>query len=220
MKAESLRASPDSEEIQIFFRRLAQEPALLKDAIRRFNEREDRKIDPMKWVFDFLRTVFSILFGRAAPSVNADATSAAKDFVAKNSAALNWVKGALADKESSRIADQVWEGKVIDFGRAPHLFDRANEESYYVILKKSDGNTETIWGKELKDAISDTEINVGDYIKLLCQCENQSVPMKTDTSKGASRFLGTLHMQVTSWHAQKIVEEDQMDDESSFTMNP
>lgn len=56
-------------------------------------------------------------------------------------------------------------GKLLESGRAPYQFDKANTESFYVQLRTKAGN-KTYWGVELEKALEDSGLKQGDIVKL------------------------------------------------------
>nr|WP_159466325.1 LPD7 domain-containing protein [Scandinavium goeteborgense] len=56
-------------------------------------------------------------------------------------------------------------GKLLESGRAPYQFDKANTESFYVQLRTKTGN-KTYWGVELEQALKDSGQTHGDMVKL------------------------------------------------------
>lgn len=56
-------------------------------------------------------------------------------------------------------------GKLLESGRAPYQFDKANTESFYVQLRTKTGN-KTYWGVELEQALKDSGLTHGDMVKL------------------------------------------------------
>lgn len=56
-------------------------------------------------------------------------------------------------------------GKLLESGRAPYQFDKANTESFYVQLRTKTGN-KTFWGVELEQALKDSGQTHGDMVKL------------------------------------------------------
>lgn len=56
-------------------------------------------------------------------------------------------------------------GKLLESGRAPYQFDKANTESFYVQLRTKAGN-KTYWGVELEQALKDSGQKQGDIVKL------------------------------------------------------
>ncbi|TQI77287.1 putative DNA primase/helicase [Serratia fonticola] len=56
-------------------------------------------------------------------------------------------------------------GKLLESGRAPYQFDKANTESFYVQLRTKAGN-KTYWGVELEKALEDSGQKQGDIVKL------------------------------------------------------
>lgn len=56
-------------------------------------------------------------------------------------------------------------GKLLQAGKAPYQFDKANTDSFYVELRTKTGN-KTYWGVELEQALNDSGRQVGDLVKL------------------------------------------------------
>lgn len=56
-------------------------------------------------------------------------------------------------------------GKLLESGRAPYQFDKANTDSFYVQLRTKAGN-KTYWGVELEQALKDSGQKQGDIVKL------------------------------------------------------
>lgn len=58
-------------------------------------------------------------------------------------------------------------GMLTGHGPAPYQFKKDNSDSYFVTLRTPDGE-KTYWGKELKQAISDSGVAQGEVISLRC----------------------------------------------------
>ena len=56
-------------------------------------------------------------------------------------------------------------GKLLESGRAPYQFEKANTDSFYVQLRTKAGN-KTYWGVELEQALKDSGQKQGDMVKL------------------------------------------------------
>jgi putative DNA primase/helicase len=56
-------------------------------------------------------------------------------------------------------------GKLLESGRAPYQFDKANTDSFYIQLRTKAGN-KTYWGVELEQALKDSGQKQGDIVKL------------------------------------------------------
>ncbi|PKH19370.1 hypothetical protein CIG19_20225 [Enterobacterales bacterium CwR94] len=56
-------------------------------------------------------------------------------------------------------------GKLLESGRAPYQFDKANTDSFYVQLRTKAGN-KIYWGVELEQALKDSGQKQGDIVKL------------------------------------------------------
>lgn len=69
---------------------------------------------------------------------------------------------SLFEKETLRTG---LTGKLLESGRAPYQFDKANTESFYVQLRTKAGN-KTYWGVELEQALKDSGQQQGDIVKL------------------------------------------------------
>lgn len=56
--------------------------------------------------------------------------------------------------------------RVVEFGEAPYRHDPAESVNYFVRVERSDGSQREVWGKDLKRALAEQEIQTGDYISL------------------------------------------------------
>lgn len=56
-------------------------------------------------------------------------------------------------------------GKLLDYGNSPYLKIDGNTPSFFVELEKKNGQTKTIWGKELQEALGD--FKKGDNVQIL-----------------------------------------------------
>lgn len=65
------------------------------------------------------------------------------------------------DKHSNRD-----KGFVTNFGSAPYKHNKENNNSFFVDLINKDGDKKTVWGVGLRSAISDNNVEKGDYVEL------------------------------------------------------
>jgi hypothetical protein len=68
--------------------------------------------------------------------------------------------------------NRVYVGKVLEKGEAPYENDPKNEKSYYVKLQTPKGE-KTVWGVDLKRALEEGNIKVGDEVALANQGKQQ-----------------------------------------------
>lgn len=71
--------------------------------------------------------------------------------------------------DQARIAqDQLRnnEGVLHAHGDAPYLFERGNTASYYATLRVADGQTRTVWGKGLAQALRQAHVKTGERVRL------------------------------------------------------
>ena len=71
----------------------------------------------------------------------------------------------LKDLEQRVRGERVYVGTAIDFGKAPYLFNKDNDTSFFVKLNTQAGER-VVWGKQLEQAISGGDIKRGQDIVL------------------------------------------------------
>lgn len=54
-----------------------------------------------------------------------------------------------------------YQGKLVEFGRAPFRFDKKNSESFYVNLEQARGEIHTLWGVDLEPALKAVKADQG-----------------------------------------------------------
>jgi hypothetical protein len=79
--------------------------------------------------------------------------------------APEFVSATMHELESRIRSQRVHIGTVVDHGEANYRWDKDKSPSYYVTLRTVAGQ-ETIWGKNLKTALEDGRIKVGDQVVL------------------------------------------------------
>lgn len=113
------------------------------------------------------------------------------------SAALEEAKNRFQDK-------RVYVGKIIDHGSSPYEFNKKNEDSYFVKLESNTGQQQTVWGIDLKRAISESNAKTGDDIALAHQGkEVVKVVVKERDNAGqeTSREIEAIR---NNWAASKV----------------
>jgi hypothetical protein len=67
---------------------------------------------------------------------------------------------------SAHAPDGVVIGRLVEHGEAQYRNDPDEKPSYYVTVRTRDGDQRTVWGKDLKRAMSVADFKVGDAISL------------------------------------------------------
>jgi hypothetical protein len=93
----------------------------------------------------------------------ADKSASEKPEKAKTDAAVSRAAASLA---SALVNPKVFEGVLIEHGRAPYQHDKNNQSSYYVRLRDDAGKERTAWGVDLKRAMDKSGATVGDKVRL------------------------------------------------------
>ncbi|WP_429440799.1 LPD7 domain-containing protein [Paraburkholderia sp. GAS33] len=81
------------------------------------------------------------------------------------------------------------EKTLVEHGAAPYLHDKANKDSYYVTYKDEIGAEKTVWGVDLKRAITESGAKAGDLIAL----ENlgkEWVTVEADVKDASGKVIG------------------------------
>lgn len=82
--------------------------------------------------------------------------------------------------------DRVHVGALVKFGAAPYLHDPENTGSFYITLREANGREDTVWGKELQEALQASGVEVGGEFMLAHQGTKQvTVKVKERDSSGA-----------------------------------
>ena len=69
------------------------------------------------------------------------------------------------EKPAASRRERKNEGRVVQFGKAPYLNDKENEESPFLTTVDKDGKENTIWGKDLERAVTEADVQIGDYLE-------------------------------------------------------
>lgn len=77
-----------------------------------------------------------------------------------------FVAATLAEVENRMRRQRVHLGELLEHGAAPYRGDSTRDMSYFVTLRSAAG-IETVWGKELGEALRDGGVRAGDQIVLL-----------------------------------------------------
>lgn len=81
--------------------------------------------------------------------------------------------------------DRVHVGALVKFGAAPYLHDPENTGSFYITLREANGREDTVWGKELQEALQASGVEVGGEFMLAHQGTKQvTVKVKERDSEG------------------------------------
>jgi hypothetical protein len=79
---------------------------------------------------------------------------------------VEFIEATLAEVENRMRRQRVHVGELIEHGAAPYKGDPSKDPSYYVTLKTAAG-LETIWGKQLGEAIQQGAVKPGDQVVLV-----------------------------------------------------
>ena len=85
--------------------------------------------------------------------------------------------------------ERVYVGRLVDHGADRYKFDPKNDQNYYVKLQTPDGE-KTVWGVDLKRAITEGDIKTGSNVVLEYR-GMQPVTVKTKDYDAAGRVVGT-----------------------------
>ena len=99
-----------------------------------------------------------------SPKAQAGLQSAAEKLAAKG-ASQRFIDATTAKLTEQVEREQVFAGKVVDFGTAPYQFHDGRNISSYVTLDTDKGR-KTVWGKGVETAMKESNTAVGDEIAL------------------------------------------------------
>jgi hypothetical protein len=99
---------------------------------------------------------------------------------------------------------KVFEGTLLEHGRAPYQHDEKNQSSYYVKVRDDAGNERTAWGVDLKRAIDKAGVVEGDKVRLENE-GNKVVSVKTPIMGKDGKVTGHEEKEVkrNSWNVEK-----------------
>lgn len=104
--------------------------------------------------------------------------------------------------------DRVHVGALVKFGAAPYLHDPENTGSFYITLREANGREDTVWGKELQEALQASGVEVGGDFMLAHQGTKQ-VTVKVKERDASGKLTGnTVDAPATrnSWAAVSLEE--------------
>lgn len=115
-------------------------------------------------------------------------------------------QAALTELEKKVRGERVYVGTAIDFGKAPYLFNKDNDPSYFVNLKTQDGE-KTIWGKQLEQAIANGEVQRGQDI-VLSNSGKKDVVVTEKVFNDAGKQTGIRNKAATlnEWKAEPLAK--------------
>lgn len=99
--------------------------------------------------------------------------------------------------------NRVHAGTIVAFGHAPYMHDQRNTRNFFVTLAGSNLQEETIWGKELKGAISEEGLTAGTAVVLSHQ-GSKIVTVQVPERDGSGALTGRMvdaPAQRNSWKA-------------------
>jgi hypothetical protein len=79
---------------------------------------------------------------------------------------VDFIEATLAEVENRMRRQRVHVGELLEHGVAPYRGDASKDPSYYVTLKTAVG-LETVWGKQLGEAIQQGAVKQGDQVVLV-----------------------------------------------------
>lgn len=74
----------------------------------------------------------------------------------------------VASAEDFAISEQLGIGKLVDYGEANYKNDPNEKISYFATITDTAGNEQTLWGVDIKRALADSQLQIGEPIKLEC----------------------------------------------------
>ncbi|MBN3859497.1 hypothetical protein GKC56_02960 [Neisseriaceae bacterium PsAf] len=98
--------------------------------------------------------------------------------------------------------------KVVDFGEAHYAFDEKNDLNFYLKLEKN-GQQQTLWGKEIPDALAKENIQKGDFIVSAERTGKEAVKVKTNEYDEQGNFIGQKEIE-TYKNIWKITKPEQV----------
>ena len=110
-----------------------------------------------------------------------------------------------ADVAAERFQNnRVHVGKILEHGQAPYDNEPNNASSYFVKLQTASGE-KTVWGVDLRRAMSDSKANVGDDIALSYQ-GRQPVSVKVNERDADGKVTGQSVQQVSrnTWDLYRL----------------
>jgi phage/plasmid primase-like uncharacterized protein len=124
----------------------------------------------------------------------------AKDGATPEEAAL-----ALDAVKSMLVTDRAYVGKVLDHGSAPYLFKKDERMNYFVTIEHSDKSKQDVWGVDLRRAIGDGGVKMGDAVFVAYQ-GSRPVTVEVYDRDAAGKIVGS-HEETTNrntWLAERI----------------
>lgn len=113
-----------------------------------------------------------------------------------------FTEAALRELEAKLRGERVYVGEIVDHGRAPYKFDKANDENYYVTLRTRAGE-QVIWGKGLAEAMQERQ--AGEQI-VLQNTGRRAVQVQERVRDAAGHVVSTRpkDSQLNSWKAELL----------------
>lgn len=111
--------------------------------------------------------------------------------------------GSSAAEKAATTALRVYAGRVLAHGEAPYNHDPDEKTNYYVKLDTKDGE-KTVWGVDLKRAMTDSKAKNGDDVQLEYQGK-QPVTVQALKRDDKGKVIGTETIDTTrnTWEVQK-----------------
>ena len=126
-----------------------------------------------------------------------------KEFLEKQSYPKEFIAASMNEVESRMRSQRVHVGVVVNHGEDHYKGDKKNDMSYYVTLKTATG-LETVWGKQIGEALQKGDVKQGDHI-VLANVGKQPVSVleqgKGENGQVVKQWKGA---QKNEWTAQPI----------------
>ncbi|CAH0356066.1 LPD7 domain-containing protein [Aquabacterium sp. CECT 9606] len=100
--------------------------------------------------------------------------------------------------------NRVYVGKMLDHGEAPYEHKKDNEPSYYVKLETSSGE-KTVWGVDLKRALTEGKSQPGDDVVIAYQGK-QEVPVTVKERDAQGKVIGETQIMANrnTWDVRQL----------------
>jgi len=103
--------------------------------------------------------------------------------------------------------EEGFSGKIVDQGIDKYQHKPNGTDSYFVTIEKSDGSTQTLWGKGLPNALEDAGLKTGDTARLVVGGK-VDVHVEITGKDGKPELIDTHR---NEWKAEKLADGQQAD---------
>ena len=117
----------------------------------------------------------------------------------------------MAELEKRVRGERVYVGSVVDFGAAPYQFSKDNDASYFITMKTIMGE-QTIWGKDLQQAVAQGDVQKNAEIVLSNTGKRDvTVTEKVFGADGVQTGIREKPAKLNQWTAQPLALYNQQE---------